>query len=113
MKRHPDKDIVEVVSALAEATSLKIDLDMFANSFIEDMNDGSMGSFRVIGNSKSMGRPAAECMYEDEDGQSVLISLYLDDEFNVKEVDFWKYDFSPLIRMPALSDIRDIKAIPM
>ena len=36
---------------------------------------------------------------KDSDGIDVLASLYLDQDHEICEVDIWKADFSPLIRI--------------
>ena len=41
----------------------------------------------------------SECSFKDSDGIDVLASLYLDQDHEICEVDIWKADFSPLIRI--------------
>jgi len=47
------------------------------------------------------------CTVEDmEDGVPVSIVLNTDSTGSLYEVDFWKVDFSPLLRYPRPSDLR-------
>lgn len=67
------------------------------------LNDGGMGSMKLY-----MSLPpkeiistifVSECSFKDSDGIDVLASLYLDQDHEICEVDIWKADFSPLIRI--------------
>lgn len=74
---------------------------------VTDMDDGGMGSLRlsplsIEGESRRYGRTASELRFEDADGVTVLASLYLDRAGAPFELDIWKVDFSPLIRLPDL-----------
>jgi len=44
----------------------------------------------------------AEYQFTDADGVEVLISLNVDADGRPFELDVWKTDFSPLVRMPSL-----------
>ncbi|WP_420885213.1 DUF6984 family protein, partial [Candidatus Symbiothrix dinenymphae] len=39
----------------------------------------------------------------DEDGVDVIASLNIDDTGDLYELDIWKTDFSPLIKLPWIS----------
>ena len=72
-----------------------------------DLEDGGMGSllFVAVGNPSSVSGRKAErvissCSFTDEDGVLVSAALYVDTSGLPFELDVWKVDFSPLIRMP-------------
>ena len=70
---------------------------------VEDMADGGMGGIRFLPKSRArrlFGRRAAEAEYADADGVTVIISLNMDDQGDLYELDFWKADFSPLRSYP-------------
>ncbi|KQW93450.1 hypothetical protein ASC94_12495 [Massilia sp. Root418] len=72
-------------------------------SRVEDMADGGMGSVRFLSQASAyrrFGRRAAEALYVDADGVTVVISLNLDEKGDLFELDFWKSDFSPLRSYP-------------
>ena len=76
---------------------------------VEDMQDGGMGSIRFLTSGHSarhFGRAVAQAEYIDEDGVLVSIVINVDQENELYEVDFWKVDFSPLKRYPAVSEIK-------
>ncbi|MBI5610018.1 MAG: hypothetical protein HY902_14180 [Deltaproteobacteria bacterium] len=70
----------------------------------ESMADGGMGSLRLKfrGRSRS-GRFREElgvCQFTDTDGIAVVATLYGNDDGLPFELDVWKVDFSPLLRVP-------------
>jgi len=72
---------------------------------VSEMDDGGMGSLRLIprGPSKAdriFGKKAAEHQFTDSDGVEVLATLTVDQNGQPFELDVWKSDFSPLIRIP-------------
>jgi hypothetical protein len=73
------------------------------------MQDGGMGSvrFATAGASKAIsGDPLSEAEYVYEDGVVVIIAINGDVDSQIREIDFWKVDFSPLRRYPTPSDLR-------
>ena len=69
---------------------------------VHDLADGGMGSLRFLSDKKGqqLGQKIAETQFLDEDGVPVLVSLYLDQEGALYELDSWKTDYSPLKRIP-------------
>jgi hypothetical protein len=78
---------------------------MYQNMLIQKMDDGGMGSFLIfqdssdIGLTRSFGKQIAELEFVDDDGVLVLISLNVDDQNKLLEIDIWKTDFSPVINL--------------
>jgi hypothetical protein len=69
------------------------------------MDDGGMGSFRIAApgaaeESRAFGSEGAELAFQDADGTPVLVTLYLDRDGAPFEVDVWRVDFSPVVRIP-------------
>lgn len=52
-----------------------------------------------------MGRELVTAEYIDEDQIPVLISVNLDEEGDLFELDFWKVNFAPLKRYPRPEEI--------
>lgn len=96
--------------ALIRVTTLGSSLgDEWEHSLVEDMLDGGMGSIRFVdqGNRKRrLGATIREAKYVDTDGVEVEISINLDQEGSLFEVDFWKVDFSPFLRYPLANEIK-------
>ena len=81
-------------------------------SEVEDLLDGGMGSIRVVnetGDQRRLGKVISEAEYLDSDGVLVTISINLDQNDNLFEVDFWKVDFSPLCQYPGVEDIKIVR----
>jgi len=69
---------------------------------VQDMDDGGMGSllFESEKQDRKLGDVIAEMQYLDEDDVPVFVSLNLDKDGDLFELDSWKVDFSPLRRIP-------------
>ncbi len=64
---------------------------------VEEMNDGGMGSLRVIAPNecnRKFGKNLTECELKDEDGVPIVVSVFLDSQGKFFELDVWKVDFS-------------------
>jgi hypothetical protein len=91
-----------VYSAEALETALR-------NARVANMQDGGMGSIRFLGSGlKTFGTALVEAQYVDSDGVLVSITVNADKHGELFELDFWKVDFSPLMRYPNPSNISDI-----
>lgn len=64
-----------------------------------------MGSFALVPLPNG-GEPVAETTYEDDDGVEVRITLFVDENDEPVQVDFWKVDFAPLISFPFHNQLR-------
>ncbi len=76
--------------------------------FAVNLNDGGMGSVRLtdrLDRPRKMGRELVTAHYIDADGVPVIISVNLDEDGQLFEIDFWKVDFSPLERYPTPEQI--------
>ena len=67
-----------------------------------EMSDGGMGSLRFLPDlpGRRMGQRFAELRFTDADGVDVVASLNLDEAGLPFELDIWKTNFAPLIRVP-------------
>ena len=81
----------------------------------ETLDDGGMGSLRLIPegvstNDRSFGSAVSECRFSDSDGVEVLATLYLDRDHRPFEMNVWKIDFAPLVRIPKTLAARSIES---
>ena len=72
---------------------------------VNPMDDGGMGSLLFILNQSSKnkrvyGRTIMEGEFYDLDGSVVSLAVNVDSEDRLLEMDVWKTDFSPLIKVP-------------
>src|SRR6266404_6570699 len=72
-------------------------------ALVQEMKDGGMGSLRFWqkdGENRILGGVPAEAHFRDADGMLVIASVIVDQTGAVYELDLWRVDFSPLIRIP-------------
>lgn len=77
---------------------------------VEEMNDGGMGSLRVLVDGKDTrqtGGVLVDKDYYDEDGMLLIVSVILDTDDNFYELDIFKGDFSPLKKIPKVPNNLD------
>jgi Iap family predicted aminopeptidase len=91
---------VRLLMALLEASSEWSHLlPTLADAWVQDMNDGGMGSLRFVGEvGRHFGQTAVEASYHDADGTPVEVAIFLDQHDALYELDVWKVDSSRLIR---------------
>ncbi len=82
--------------------------DWKPNLLVSSMDDGKMGSLSlypegIISENRQFGGQISEYLFLDEDGVTVIASLYVDEKGRLFELDMWKTDYSPLIRLPHLA----------
>ena len=75
------------------------------------MNDGGMGSIRFVVNEDIhiYQRDLIQADYTDEDDVPVFISLNLNTDDKLFELDIFKGDFSPLKKYPTPQDLHSIR----
>jgi hypothetical protein len=99
----------EVVLALLKASPSRERLASgLAAALVEDMNDGGMGSVKFVYPEvphRRMSFELADAKYTDEDGVLVSIALNLDQFGDLFELDFWKVNFSRLVRYPRAEEL--------
>src|ERR1041385_6082799 len=71
---------------------------------VRPLSDGNLGSLQLaprgaLASEHRFGKKAAEYQFTDADGVLVLVALNLDQDGRPFELDVWKTDFSPLIRI--------------
>jgi hypothetical protein len=73
--------------------------------WVSRMNDGEMGSLCLFPNGQThngrvFGERVSEFQFVDQDGVTVIVSLNVDTQGDLFELDVWKTDFNPLISFP-------------
>lgn len=96
---------LRLVEFVSRRTGLKLDRDIRFETF----DDGGMGSFRVLRSTPLHSRleqKVDEFHYIDKDNVGVLITAYSDGNEHISSIDFWKYDFSPLLSFPSNHELK-------
>lgn len=87
-----------LVEKLPQGAELKSQLQ---HARVQPMKDGAMGSLRFV--SERNDRKSSELIEAksvDVDGTVLEIAVNVDQDGKLFELDMWKVDFSPLIRIP-------------
>ena len=72
---------------------------------VEALNDGGMGSLLLLHEgvevgARIFGKQISDLMFQDVDGVDVIASLNTDQNGRLFELDVWKVDYKPLIKLP-------------
>lgn len=106
MLRDTSPDELRLLDFLVSAArGVKVRDDWRERLKVADLQDGGMGSLRIFpdgldSDGRIFGRMASDYRFLDEDGVEVIVSLYLDQDEGLFELDSWKTDFGKLIRIP-------------
>jgi hypothetical protein len=98
-----------LIAKLAKGLPMEsVILDSIEDAVVEELGDGGMGSLKFVNLSSSDQRFAKqlrEATFADDDGVPVLITINLDQNNGLFELDIWKADNSPLKRFPRPDDV--------
>lgn len=78
-------------------------LNVLPDCFVEELNDGGMGSLRFSSQNiegRRLGADLCQLEFLDSDGVRVVATLSLDNFGQLFELDVWKADFSAVRRSP-------------
>jgi len=95
-----------LAALVTRASAVRLRPDWLETLRVSPIDDGGMGSLRLATDEalqqpgRLVGPRVAEVQFTDADGVPVLASLNLDPDGELMELDIWKTDFSPLIRIP-------------
>lgn len=98
----PERNLVD---CLLKEAGITLVLD---EQKVMEMNDGGMGSLYFVHpvktyDQRSMGMCIAEKQFLDSDNTPILVSLNVDEEGLLFELDIWKADFSKVMVYPTCS----------
>jgi hypothetical protein len=110
--RPPSSHEKAVIAALLQSKPETLHLiDSLDELLVAEIKDGGMGSLLLVpksleGVSRSFGQQVVLGEFRDNDGILVSVTLNVDSQGNLYELDVWKVDFSLLLAWPDLSQIR-------
>jgi hypothetical protein len=104
-KRKLNKAEESLLNFLIEKASLNLPFNWNESLMVQQMDDGGMGSLKLFpqgidDSNKLFGKKASECYFLDDDSVKVIATLNLDENGQLFELDVWKTDFNPLIKIP-------------
>ena len=99
--RQNEKDLILF---LLKKLNLNV-IDYLINEDVFEYEGGKMGSISLNDNPDAYAGDLIQVEYIDTDNTPVMITLTHDTEGKLLDLDFWKTDFSKLLKYPALSEI--------
>lgn len=88
-------------------------LPRLSHALVREMPDGGMGSLQFCAAAEEQDRVyggyIAEGAFKDADGVPVSVTLNLDQNGELFELDVFKADFSPLIRYPDIDEFEIVE----
>jgi hypothetical protein len=105
--RKPTRQEVALIELLIKKSSLVIPQNWKDDLLVSYMNDGAMGSLYlfpkdIILKERLFGEQVSEFQFTDLDGIEVIVSLNVDSDGNLFELDIWKTNFEKLLKLPDL-----------
>lgn len=74
---------------------------------VTEYGDPFMGSINFDNNRPNLyAGDIVACQYTDTDGQKVVLTLTKDTNGNLLDLDFWKENFTPLVKYPTPNDVK-------
>jgi hypothetical protein len=91
--------LVAMLASKRDEQALRQEL---VEALVEEMKDGGMGSLKFSGAAgRRFGQQIAQAEFQDVDGVALNITINVDQYGSLFELDIWKVDFTPLIRLPS------------
>jgi hypothetical protein len=97
--------LTALIDMLPQAAELRRQM---VGASVQEMHDGGMGSLRFVSRDDSKAHEVIAARSFDDDGTQLEISLNLDQHGDLFELDIWKVDFSPLIRLPEPAQVQRV-----
>ena len=94
----------DLILFLLEKLNLNI-ADYPINEEVFEYEGGKMGSISLNNNPDSYAGDLIQVEYIDTDNTPVMITLTHDTEGQLLDLDFWKTDFSKLLKYPTIQEI--------
>jgi citrate lyase synthetase len=94
----------ELIAFLLEKLNLNV-ADYPINEEVFEYEGGKMGSISMNNNPDAYAGDLIQVEYIDTDNTPVMITLTHDTERQLLDLDFWKTDFSKLLKYPLVGEI--------
>ncbi len=107
LNREPTFQEEKLLELLVRKSSILLPDDWKKGLLVCPMDDGGMGSLYLFPKGKLIGErlfgeQVSDFQFTDTDGVIVIVSLNVDKEGNLFELDIWKTDFGKLLKIPDL-----------
>ena len=81
-------------------------IEFFISEMVDEYEGGKMGSIGLGKVGAVYEGDIIQAEYTDLDGTDVIISLTKDNENQILDLDFWKTDFSKLLKYPSPTELK-------
>lgn len=110
LNRKPTLEEVKLLEFLIKKSSLAISQNWKENLLVRPMNDGGMGGLYLfpagrIFEDRILGKQISDFQFVDLDGIEVIVSLNVDTDGNLFELDIWKTNFERLLELPDVQSL--------
>lgn len=106
------KNEEQIIAFLISNSSLDISANWSKGLLVRSLDDGGMGSLYLFYKEASsnikrkFGKQVSEMTFIDDDGIEVIVSLNVDEQEMLYELDVWKTDYSRVIsKFPTMSHV--------
>lgn len=114
-KRKPTSDELRLIECLAHKANYELSLDFREHIYVVPIPPVYEGEFTPLeirfdnapDDMKMNGKLISECLFYDSDNVLVTVYLLANDLGYLVELDFWKVDDSPILRIPPSEEFRD------
>lgn len=98
---------VEIIEYLAQKAGYSLAPNWAESVVAYPLTNDAIGAIGIVANNaknyvSQRCHLIADCQFYDDDKVGVLVSLYVDLEKNLYELDFWKFDFSKILTIPPI-----------
>ena len=103
--RKPTENEINLICFLIKQSTIELKDEYLSNLLVTELNDGKMGGLLlypngIINKNRIFGKRIAEYQFKDIDGVDVIVSLNVDSNGLLFELDIWKTNFEELIQLP-------------
>ena len=114
-KRKPTPDELRLIEYLANKADYDLSADFREHIYVLPIPPVYEGEFTPLeirfdnapDDMKMNGKLISECLFYDSDNVLVAVYLLANDLGYLVELDFWKVDYSPILRIPPSEEFRD------
>lgn len=97
--RRLNRKEIHLIEYLSSKGKYYLKNDWYQNTLVSHVDNGNMGSLYILDSkvnrsNRKFKEIISDCTFKDVDGGSVIASLYIDNNDQLLELDFWKLDFS-------------------
>lgn len=114
--RNPSEEERQLLASLLQNLTAQTHLlETLSDLLVSPMSDGSMGSLYLMPKgvtkvNRTFGRELVSGEFRDSDGTNVSVTVNVDGEGELYEMDFWKVDFTPLVSWPKPEEVTVTKS---